>query len=447
MMLNKPKDKHLYELLSGATATFILKLVGLGFGYLFLWLISLYYGASTVGIFTLSFTLLQITAIIGRFGLDTALLRFISEDIGHKKFSKAFETYKKASIVVLSFTLILTIVLYTLSPLLAEYIFKKPSLTIPFQTISLAIIPMSLINLNFETLRAFRHIKSYAFFQNVSVFFFTTLFIVFLIANHTPSIEIITVFVYAVYITCGLSFLFTLRIFQKCSYAKQCESRKTFFILRTSLPMLIAGSLMLIMGWTDTIMIGIFKNETDVGIYSIALKISSVTSIILMAVNSMAAPKFAQQYSKKNFSELQHIVSRASMLTFWATLPIVLFIVILSTPLLSIFGEEFTVAKNTLLILIFGQLINAASGSVGYLMQMTDNQKLFQYIIFLSLLINIVLNYLLIPTYSFEGAAIASAISLITWNIISIIFVYKKLNIVTFYLPFFTKYKIEVNKK
>jgi O-antigen/teichoic acid export membrane protein len=87
-------------------------------------------------------------------------------------------------------------------------------------------------------------------------------------------------------------------------------------------------------------------------------------------------------------------------------------------------------------ILLVGRLINIVSGSVGYLMNMTGYQKEYNYIMIISAVINIVLNYFLIPIYGIEGAAMASAISMVLWNIASVVFVKIKMKIYAGYIPF-----------
>ena len=66
---------------------------------------------------------------------------------------------------------------------------------------------------------------------------------------------------------------------------------------------------------------------------------------------------------------------------------------------------------------------------------MTGKQKTFQYIIFSSAIINILLNFILIPIYGITGAAISSLISLIFRNFVSVYMVYYYYSIITFYFP------------
>jgi len=72
-------DIHLAELVKGSGTALTLRILGLVFGYIFTLIITRGYGAEAMGIFALSFTVLQISSVIGRLGMDTALLRFVAE--------------------------------------------------------------------------------------------------------------------------------------------------------------------------------------------------------------------------------------------------------------------------------------------------------------------------------------------------------------------------------
>jgi len=120
---------------------------------------------------------------------------------------------------------------------------------------------------------------------------------------------------------------------------------------------------------------------------------------------------------------------------FFTSLPIFLIVFIAPNWIMSLFGPEFTIGVSALLLMAFSQLINSLSGSVGYIMQMTNNQKMFQYIIISSSVLNILLNYLLIPIYGIDGAAFSSMVSMIVWNMVTVIFIKQKLGFLAIYTP------------
>ena len=90
-------------------------------------------------------------------------------------------------------------------------------------------------------------------------------------------------------------------------------------------------------------------------------------------------------------------------------------------------------------------LISAFSGSVGNLLQMTGKQFVFMKILIVGAIINIGLNYLLIPADNpfselgisgINGAAVASMCSIIFWNLSMVLVVKKQFGFLTVYIPF-----------
>ena len=99
------------------------------------------------------------------------------------------------------------------------------------------------------------------------------------------------------------------------------------------------------------------------------------------------------------------------------------------------FGKEYLSGQKSLLILMIGQFFSSMAGSVGYILQMTGRQSIFQNIILISTFINIILNFILIPRYGLIGAAFASMVSIILWNLLSIIYIYINYKVLTLYVP------------
>ena len=216
-------------------------------------------------------------------------------------------------------------------------------------------------------------------------------------------------------------------------------------ILVIALPLMLAQSVQLIMAWTDKLMIGNMMSTTDVGIYGVAFKLSMFASVTLMAINSIAAPKFAEMYGEKNMKDLKKVAQKSTKMIFWSTLPLLIIFFLFPTFFLGIFGGEFKTGVNAFIILSVGMLISAFSGSVGNLLQMTGKQLVFMKILIIGAIINIGLNYLLIPANNpfselgisgINGAAVASMCSIIFWNLSMVLVVKKQFGFLTVYIPF-----------
>jgi len=195
-------------------------------------------------------------------------------------------------------------------------------------------------------------------------------------------------------------------------------------IASLSIPMLMTNSMQFFISQTSVVMLGIFHGESDVGYYSIAVKLATLTSFALVAINSMIAPKFSELYHVEKMEELFHVARKSSKLIFWTAVPILMVLVIFGSLILRwCFGKDFTVAYPAMLLLVAGQFVNAISGPTQLFMSMTGHQKVLRDIIFVAALINIGLSVLLIPKYAINGAAVAGMVSLSYWNIHALLFI------------------------
>ena len=202
---------------------------------------------------------------------------------------------------------------------------------------------------------------------------------------------------------------------------------------------MFAQSVQFVMAWTDKLMIGNMLDPESVAIYGVAFRFSMIVSITLMAVNSIAAPKFAEKFAMNDTNSMAKIAIQSSKLIFWTTLPFAAILLIFPKFFMGLYGLEFLVGFDVLRLLIIGRLINAFSGSVGNLMQMSGQQNSYMSILIIGAIINIGLNLLLIPKYGIDGAAYASIVSMSFWNLSMVYMVKKKFGFFTMYIPFINK--------
>ncbi len=196
-----------------------------------------------------------------------------------------------------------------------------------------------------------------------------------------------------------------------------------------ALPMLLIGSMYIINNQTDTIMLGFLSSPKEVGIYTVANRGAGLIGFVSVAFNTSLSPTFASLYTSGNKKQLQKIVTQCCRIVFVIALAMTLVLIIFGQNLLSLFGTEFIAGQSVLTILSIGQLINAFTGSVALLLMMTGYEKYTAIGVSSSALLNIILNTSLIPRWNAEGAAIATTISMVFWNIILVFFARQKLKI------------------
>ena len=166
----------------------------------------------------------------------------------------------------------------------------------------------------------------------------------------------------------------------------------------------------------DIIIVGGFLGARDAGIYAAASKTATLVAFVIMAVNAAAAPQFASLWSLGRVDELQQLVTKLAGLIFWPSLAIAVGIAALAAPLLSLFGSEFQAARPALLVLLVGQVINAAAGSVGYLLTLTGHHREATRALGISAVACIMLAVLGVWTLGMVGAALGSTVGFLLWN-------------------------------
>jgi len=237
-----------------------------------------------------------------------------------------------------------------------------------------------------------------------------------------------------------LNFLFlgvisTLYLFYYFSKTKQEEIAADISykdIVKRSGPMAISAITYLLMQSVDIILLTKYSSFEQVAYYSVAIKLTTILSLVLASVNTVYAPTFAEWYSLKDFKSLKIGIKKSTRLIFVLTFPAILVVLLCANFILGLFGNDYTSAKSALIVLLIGQAVNALCGSVGVYMNMTGKQVVFQRILITAFAINVTLNLILIPKYGMLGAAIATSISTIFWNILTTAYIYKKDKISTF---------------
>lgn len=196
-----------------------------------------------------------------------------------------------------------------------------------------------------------------------------------------------------------------------------------------SLILLIQQSFFIILDQSDILMVGSLIGPESAGIYNAAVKTAQWPGLALLTLNIVAAPRFASFYAQRNITGLQNLVSQANLWILIPTVIISLYLLLFTQSVLSVFGSDFSMADWTLKVLVIGRMVDALCGSVGSLMVMTGHQNQSLPVYGCCALINIVLNVIAIPLFGMVGAAIATTITLITWNIWLSVLVVKYVNV------------------
>lgn len=435
ILQNLKNDKHFHEVLSDSSISFMAKILGLLLGFGLNLIIARYYGARELGVYSIISSVFAITLILGVLGINTSILRLLPEQIAKYSYNSAYYLFWKTFKIVLISSIMLSIGIYMFSWEIAEDIFHKTYLYPLFLLTAFIIIFQSLGNLSIASIRALRNIKLYAFLQiftPISQIIILVLLTVYFYQEFNAAYSLMISYV----LTAIVAFYALIKLFaQKREKTDTVSPVRSKNIVTISLPMMITTVMSFIVTQTDILMLGSMSSTESVGIYAVAMKLALLTSFILASVNIVLAPKISELYYSHKHDELQSVVQKTTKMIALLSLPIVVVLIVFGEFILSFFGTEFVLGYMALVFLLVGQIFSVFSGPAEFFLNMTGHQKELNIITIICAILNIVLNYFLIPIYGIEGAASASMFSLILMKIVALVYIKMNFGFYMIYLP------------
>lgn len=427
-------DMHFRELFRGSSIAFVFRLLSAIASYVFTYFLARLYDAEGVGVFTTSWTILMISSVVAKVGFDTSIVKFIAESAGSRSYLRMRRIYGSGLKIILLTASFVALLIISLSGLLTEWFYETVSSNWVVMLVGISVIPYSLMSYNAESLKGLKRILPFSIHQNVTIYFGGLLLVFLVHAIYGQKEGAIIALALILLILMSSSF-FTLRNLLRyypkhdSHYSPKIPSPRK--IITTTLPMMMTNSLFLVMNWTDVLMLANMTSDAAVGIYNVSLKIAALNSIVLIAVNSIAMPKFAELF-KANKTRFKQVVKAVSFISFVVSFPV--FIAILTFPhfILGLFGEQFHEASFAMIVLSVGQLFAAFSGSTINLMNMIGQEKPVLYLLVISVIVNFLLNFFLIPVLGINGAAYATSFSTIMLNSLAVLKIYRFTGFLTF---------------
>lgn len=168
---------------------------------------------------------------------------------------------------------------------------------------------------------------------------------------------------------------------------------------------------------TDKVILGSYLNARTVGIYSVAATIVAFVPIALQSVNPIFSPTIAELHARGDFPMLSRLFQTLTKWVLGLTLPLAAIVIVFSHVLMRIFGPEFEGAWVILVIGTVGQLVNCGTGSVGYLLLMSGNERRLVRIQMAMAVVTVAACLALVSRYGIVGAAIATAACNVATNL------------------------------
>jgi len=381
-------------------------------------------GPDGLGVYTLAFTIFLFGMQFAAFGIGSALTKYVAEFLDDQATIRNYVSSGMTSSIVTG--ALMGIVLFLLAPYIAISFFHVPELEGMIQLTALCYPFIAIQKAVLGTLNGFRRMHLYALLsivQNVTVVVTSIALVLFF------EMGVMGAVIGFVGSTILISTLSPILIRDCIGFdASLCDT----LVLRATTVfgfyVVLGDSIGFLNTQVDSILIGYYMNPTEVGIYAIAVLLAQTLTLIPSAVQRVTAPATATLYGKGDIEGVRRL--------FYSTLAKSLLISVGSAIFIAVFGpymilrlftEGYLVSYVPLLILLLGYAIGASFGAVGATLASIGKVHIPFRISAACGMLNVILNILFIPILGINGAALATAVTMVINFGITVIVIHRYL--------------------
>jgi len=122
-------------------------------------------GIAEFGLYSIALSIMAIGVVFGKFGFEQTSLKYLSKTIVDNNVVEESKVLSFCLFITLLASSFIALVLFVLSPAIAEHVFSKPSLSSVLVIASLTIIPMVLLNITSQVFRAHKNMMAFTMFS------------------------------------------------------------------------------------------------------------------------------------------------------------------------------------------------------------------------------------------------------------------------------------------
>lgn len=185
-------------------------------------------------------------------------------------------------------------------------------------------------------------------------------------------------------------------------------------LLKLGLPLVPDALLLMLLTWADRYVLNLYVGLAIVGIYTVGYRFSEVINFFLVAPFGQALSPILFEQFVKSRDEYKKIMSRVFKYYWLIILSITIaYFIILKEAYQLFIGAEYMEGYNIIGIVLLGMILWGATNFLGATLIMKEKTGIIFLFTFITVFLNIGLNFILIPKYGMYGAAVATLMSYI----------------------------------
>ncbi len=305
---------------------------------------------------------------------------------------------------IISFRIILSVIIFVL--LVSVVYFLNESTTVKMALILTGanlFVQALTTEFVFQAVGKINYLSVKIISKNIIALIFVFLFV----KNASDVLLVITIYLFSNLIMNLWLYAKYVKLFNKFRWSIDTKFLKS--LISESFPLIISSFMISIYYNLDMVMLGSIKTQTEVGIYNAAYKIFLIGLIPLGAIVKIFLPSLSKT---KNAELLKKTIGKFAVLMLGGGIVISAFIFLSADKSIHIiFGDKYSGAVIPLMLLSLNILVISVNVFFGNPLTVWGKQKVYSIAITFGALVNILLNFILIPRYSYNGAALATLFS------------------------------------
>ena len=400
------KNEYVKDAVKNSYFVLFLSIFGIAVVYVLPIFLSRYLSIEDFGLFYAVSAFVGLFTIVRYLGLNQALTKFIPEFIIKKQVAQI-----KSSVLTTIIVQLVTIATFTGIILLFQNdiaaIFKSGKAGAVLTLMVLSFIPSIFFTVFQSVFQGYQKLKTYALVEPVRISLTFGLSVFFVVFAQLGVAGVAWAYLCAATFTSIIfSFgFFRLDIISAKAGLSQDLTKKLF---RFGIPVFMSSIALIIISFTDTIVITFFRTLDEVALYQVALPTTQLLLVFSSAIAAVVFPLVSHLYASRKLAEIERGLRVISVTLLFLLLPFV--ILLYSFPEIVIqvlFSSNFLPAVNTIKILSIGMIFYSLFVLFPTTLDGIGKPFINTKIMFAMAGLNIAMNLLLVPFLGIMGAAVA----------------------------------------
>lgn len=410
-------DRLAGVLIRGASGSFVVKVAGAGLGFGAQVALARMLGSEDYGSYTFVWTTALLVATLGTVGFKNVLTRYVPSLEAEGKLPELHGLLRSSTRSVLLVSGGVAVLGGA-----AAYVYHVRTGSSVARVFIAGAILVPLIAMTYTRQGALRGLKrvvrAQVPFQVMRPVFITVLVAaLFFLAGDASALESMGLTAVAFAVIVGVATYWLYSDLPSGVRESDPASRKPGW-LKVALPYMLISGAALVQSNVDIVMTGALLDPESSGIYKASVRIAGLLGFALSSANMIVAPLVSEFHTKGEKERLQRVVAWGAFVGFLFTVVGAIVLIAYGRFLVGLFGPEFVEGYPALTVLVLGEVTFTMAGPTGMLMTMTGHEWLASKAFAVGALVNVALNFALLPPLGMIGAAVATSLSTVSWNAI-----------------------------